>query len=198
MTTLPVRLFNAIASTFYRSEIAETIRTLIDPAAGLRLLDAPCGTGTLFELCSPCDYYGADLDCQRVAEAEKMHADGRFLCADSGALPFPDAFFDRILAAGLFHHVDDELALRITREYARLLKPEGHLVLFEAIWPLHWYNVAGAIARKMDEGAYVRHAPEYDRIFTQYFSIEQRLFRKRFALDFYLAKLTARTVIDLD
>lgn len=192
MKTLPVRLFNAIASTFYRSEIAETIRTLIDPAAGLSLLDAPCGTGTLFELCSPCDYYGADLDCQRVAEAERRHPEGQYLCSDSGALPFPDASFDRILAAGLIHHVDDDLALRITSEFARLLKPGGHLIVFEALWPLHWYNFLGAIARKMDEGAYIRHAPEYDQIFTRYFSVTELLFPMRWALDFYLAKLIVK------
>lgn len=193
MSMLPARLFNAVASTFYSSEISEIIRSLIVPAKGLKLLDAPCGTGTLFDLCIPCDYYGADLDCQRVVEAQKMHTEGRFFCADSGALPLPDNFFDRILAAGLFHHVDDELALRITKEYARLLKPEGHLVVFEAIWPVHWYNFPGLIARKMDEGKYVRHAPEYDRIFSHYFSIDQRLFQKRLSLDYYLAKMSVRT-----
>ncbi len=193
MKPLPTLMFSAIAGLFYSREILDAIREAIAPKESLRLLDAPCGTGTLHAICAPCAYHGADMDPQRVEDARRLYPDSTFVCSDSCSLPFEDRSFDRILAAGLFHHVDDETADHILQEYARLLKPDGRLIVFEAIWPKHCYNVWGAFMRWMDQGDFVRHISAYDALFSEHFDIATRSYPYRLGLDYYLATLSKGT-----
>jgi ubiquinone/menaquinone biosynthesis C-methylase UbiE len=130
MKALPIFFFDIIANFFYSEKIKELIKKEIAPDSGLELLDAPCGTGTLFDICRPCNYTGVDIDENRVLEAKKRYAAGNFFVSDASKLSFPEKKFDLILAAGLFHHVDDECAAKILSEFSRVLKPTGRVIIF--------------------------------------------------------------------
>jgi ubiquinone/menaquinone biosynthesis C-methylase UbiE len=189
MKPLPGSLFDIIANFFYSEKIKGLIKKEIAPEPGLELLDVPCGTGTLFDICSPCTYTGADIDKERVLKAQNRCTPGKFFVSDASKLPFAEKAFDLILAAGLFHHVDDECAMEILFEFSRVLKPTGRIIIFEAIWPRHCYNIVGYLARKIDQGKFVRYCEEYENLFKKHFDIKTRYFPSRLGLEYLLTTL---------
>ncbi len=192
MALLPPVLFNRLAGLFYSKNIKELIRSQIDARPGMRILDMPCGTAVLRSICEPCEYVGVDIDEERVTQAQAAGDAGEFLVADAGDLPVPAQSFDRILISGLFHHVNDDGMRRILAECARVLKKEGHLIIFEAIWPVCRCNLAGWLMRKMDEGKFVRQPREYAVLFSEYFNIASEQFPARLGLDYLLSVLSLK------
>ena len=55
--------------------------------------------------------------------------------AEATALPFTDCSFGTVLAADLFHHLDDDRLGRAVEEVARVMRREGRLVAW-------WYETA--------------------------------------------------------
>ncbi len=55
--------------------------------------------------------------------------------AEAGCLPFRDGCFETVLAADLFHHLDDGSLSLVLVELARVLRPGGRLVAW-------WYETA--------------------------------------------------------
>jgi SAM-dependent methyltransferase len=105
--------------------------------AGDRLLDLGCGAGRhAFEALrrgarvTAFDYDEAELK-DVAAMASAMAEDGQLPAAaasattrgDATRLPFPDATFDRIIAAEVLEHIDDDTTA--VRELVRVLKPGG-------------------------------------------------------------------------
>jgi len=105
--------------------------------AGDRLLDLGCGAGRhAFEALrrgaqvTAFDYDEGELkDVAAMAsaldQAGELPAAARSACArgDATALPFPDGSFDRIIAAEVLEHIDDDAAAM--RELVRVLRPGG-------------------------------------------------------------------------
>jgi len=187
---LSAHLFNAIANIFYSEEILASIRQEIAATPSMRILDIPCGSGTLAPLCLPGQYHGADIDPDRVKRARQEHPSLAFSPRDVTRLDFEDGAFDCILAAGLFHHLDDRSADLALAEFARILKPGGKVVVFEAIWPRCRLNLPGLAARKMDDGKFVRHPPAYRDLFSRHFNCPEGKYPHRLILDYWLVTLT--------
>jgi len=187
------RLFDRLTAAIYNESLTSTLRALIEPQPGLRLLDVPCGTGSLFALAHPCDYYGIDVTQERIVHASAALPSGRFLVGNAAALPFQRGAFDRILVSGLFHHVDDATADSIGAELARVLRPGGHIVVLEAIWPRRWYNLAGFLARKLDEGRFVRWTDQYFRLWEARFESTAVHYPRRLSMEYLLVRLRPKT-----
>ena len=113
-------------------------RQLIDeaaPAAGQRVLDLGCGTGTLaieVKRRQPrAEVVGLDADPEMVAQAKaKAERAAVELQLDEGFstdLPYPDASFDLVLSTLFFHHLDPEPKRQTAREIARVLRFGGEL-----------------------------------------------------------------------
>lgn len=106
-------------------------------AAGMSLLDVGCGTGVVAlaaqELVGPGGYVAAIdpspgmLEQARKAGVRETHL-GR-----AEQLPFPDRRFDRVVMGYALRHVED-LATTF-REYLRVLKPGGRVLLLEVTRP---------------------------------------------------------------
>jgi SAM-dependent methyltransferase len=104
---------------------------------GDRLLDLGCGAGRhAFESLrrgaqvTAFDYDEAELKdvaamASAMAEAGDLPAEARSATTrgDATKLPFPDASFDRIIAAEVLEHVDDDMGA--IRELVRVLRPGG-------------------------------------------------------------------------
>jgi SAM-dependent methyltransferase len=110
---------------------------LLGLRAGDRLLDLGCGAGRhAFEALrrgarvTAFDYDEAELkDVASMATAMDRVGDlpaaarSGCACGDATRLPFPDASFDRIIAAEVLEHVDDDMGA--IRELVRVLRPGG-------------------------------------------------------------------------
>ena len=114
-------------------------RELIDfigPRTSDTVLDAGCGSGGTSILLSrrvrrivAVDFAASAIE---RAQSRLVAAGVRNVCvlrASVGASPFADHSFDRIVCASVLQYVDDEDARRALREFARLLKPTGELIL---------------------------------------------------------------------
>lgn len=173
---------------FYDQKLRERVRGALDPREGLTLLDVACGAGDLFEVTAPCRYIGTDLDLRRVGHASTDSA-AAHVVSDACMLPFLDASVDRILVAGLFHHLPDAAARAVLGEMARVLRPGGKVVILEATWPRDWYNAPGWLARRLDDGRFVRHPREYEQLFATCFAVGPLEYFSRLTLGFLVGAL---------
>jgi ubiquinone/menaquinone biosynthesis C-methylase UbiE len=95
----------------------------------IRLLDAGCGTGEGTSLLTEprLHAFAIDLSAAMVGQAVRHHQHLRGSAANALALPFSDHAFDIVLSLGTLEYVTpSDVALR---EYRRVLKPGGTLVL---------------------------------------------------------------------
>lgn len=108
----------------------------IQALAGMKVLDIGCGTGGILEYLPEVDYLGFDLNPGYVEAARKRFGPRhRFLCADVNAVPAEaEGSFDRILALGLLHHLDDPEVAGLLQLAARLLAPGGRVVTLDCCY----------------------------------------------------------------
>jgi ubiquinone/menaquinone biosynthesis C-methylase UbiE len=106
------------------------IRALLPPA-GDRLIEVGAGFGRLSDEYSGYEHVVLFDSSQTLLDAgrERLGTDPRleFVLGDANALPVPDASFDAVVCVRVAHHFPD--AGRAFREFARVLRPGGVLVL---------------------------------------------------------------------
>ena len=121
-------------------------RALIEQAAlssGQVALDVGCGTGSLAILVKGLhpgvQVAGVDPDPKALERARRkaMRANVavRLDRGFAGALPYPDASFDRVLSSFVFHHLRGDEKAKMLSEARRVLKPGGSLHLLDFAGP---------------------------------------------------------------
>jgi SAM-dependent methyltransferase len=109
--------------------------------AGARVLDLGCGTGEdvreMGRLVGPRGAaVGVDSSAAMLERARGRIRPGdgpvRFVQADAGTLPFAEAAFDGVRIERVLQHVADPDG--VIREAARILRPDGRLVIVEPDW----------------------------------------------------------------
>lgn len=135
------RSYDQMAATYERrwsGYVDATLRSLIEVAdltGADRVLDVPCGTGSLVERLLPIwpglAIVGADLSGAMLERARRKPIRGRvsWVQADAHHLPFGDATFDVLLSANSFHFFRAPRAA--IREFRRVLRPGGRLLLLD-------------------------------------------------------------------
>jgi ubiquinone/menaquinone biosynthesis C-methylase UbiE len=106
-------------------------------AAGERVLDVGCGTGTLAVAAARAApgvrVTGLDADASILHRARtKAAAAGvevGFDEAMSTSLPYEDASFDLVLSTLFFHHLADDAKRATAAELVRVLRPGGRMVV---------------------------------------------------------------------
>ncbi len=103
-------------------------------AAGKRVLDAACGEGygTAWLGQVATSVVGLDLDAATIAHATARYAKGeriRFIEGSCAALPLPDSAFDVVVSYETIEHLDAPDQPRMLAEFARVLGPDGVLVI---------------------------------------------------------------------
>ena len=75
---------------------------------------------------------GCDPSAESIAAArERSGPEIEYAVSDVERLPFPDASFDLVVAACVFHHIAPGEQARWASELARVLRPGGQLAFFE-------------------------------------------------------------------
>ena len=119
------------------AELAETLRTFVQPEGGERALDVGTGTGALALALAPLVQSVVGVDTE-PALLERAHAlapgNATFEEGDATALPFHDGAFDLTGTLRTLHHVHrPELAVA---ELARVTRPQGRLLVVDQLAPL--------------------------------------------------------------
>lgn len=121
-----------------------------------RVLEIGCGTGNLALLVKrtrpQLEVVGLDPDPKALARAaRKAQRAGLELKLDRGfadQLPYPDASFDRVLSALMFHHLEPDLRVASLRDALRVLRPGGSLHLVDFGGSSHNLHGLARIARR--------------------------------------------------
>jgi len=102
-------------------------------APGRRVLDVACGEGYGSALLgeTAAGVVGIDIDAATVAHAAAAYATPRvrFVHASATALPLPDASVDLVVSFETVEHVPAADQAAMLREFARVLAPDGLLLL---------------------------------------------------------------------
>lgn len=108
---------------------------------GMRVLDVGCGMNpfTIFlHKETNCHISGADPDlftkgvkykCHGVSHEYIKKTGLKIVEAGMEKLPFPNNFFDRVICVSVVEHVEHEIAKKGIQEMARVLKPNGRLIV---------------------------------------------------------------------
>ncbi len=136
------------------------------------LLDVGCGTGEILTGISAkypkARLYGLDISRKMLQVAGKKNSDGRitYICGDAEKLPFRDNMFDVLVTSESFHHYPNPQ--QALREFARVLKPGGRLLLCDMYRPAgvrHFMNFMFHFTRTGDVKIYT--VPEITALLRQ-------------------------------
>ena len=140
---------------------------------GLSCLDVGCGTGFLRDYLRDSDYLGVDLNPTYIAAARRKRGECFQLgnALEIGSLP---RRFDRIIAIGLLHHLDDGQVRTVLAGARQRLQSGGEIFIIDALWPPD-HNRIGRMLRGSDNGAHVRTLPQWQALFAP--ELQLRAFR---------------------
>ncbi len=83
-------------------------------------------------------------------------------------LPFPSASFGEVWSIGMFHHLPDHVAQGALSEMMRVCRPDGHVVIFDAVLPVRaWQRPLAYILRRADRGRFVRPQAVFEALLPQ-------------------------------
>lgn len=125
-------LGNDLMSFGWHAKWKQRLVDMADIRPEHRVLDLACGTGDvtwkLAQRAHQGQVIGADINPDMMRLAEPKRPSGvdnvEFVACDAGALPFPDAHFDRITCVYAGRGFPDFPA--VVSEVHRVLKPDGH------------------------------------------------------------------------
>jgi SAM-dependent methyltransferase len=153
-----------------------TIFEWLEPRDGDRLLDCACGRGFYLKFVrhvSRCQLVGLELELPylRIARVALRDADITLVNGDICHLPFPAAYFDKIILSEILEHLGDDRAG--LSEAARVLKPGGLIAVTvpNADYPFWWdpinktleATLGRPIRKGLLAGIWAGHARLYDR-----------------------------------
>ena len=104
---------------------------------GTRVLDVGCGRGEIVRHCARLGVQAYGVDYAPVALRMARDAENIYQ-ANAKRLPFPTAFFDRVLMFDLVEHLYPWELDQALAEARRVLRPDGRLIVHTA--PNVWYD----------------------------------------------------------
>lgn len=158
------RVYNLLLFAMTRGREARFRQEVLKQAAiapGQRVLDVGCGPGTqAIAIARQVGPHGAvtgvDVAPEMLAvarrRADRSAVTVAFRQSEAVALPFPDRSFDRVLMCMAMHMLADAEQVACVRELARVLAPDGRLVLIDYAGPLA--TRSGLMARHGPHGRF--------------------------------------------
>ncbi|MFB4166185.1 class I SAM-dependent methyltransferase [Alteribacillus sp. JSM 102045] len=130
-----------------------------------KVLDFGAGTGANCTLCSPVHYLGIDPDSRRIDFAKRKYNQYRFKAFKGNELPAENNSFDFILIVAVLHHIPSETILFYIKEFKRILKPQGKIVVIEPCF-FEKSPISNWFMKYNDKGDYIRSEKDYLNYFT--------------------------------
>jgi ubiquinone/menaquinone biosynthesis C-methylase UbiE len=129
------RAWDEVSETYARrrdptgSDAALIDDLLDDLPPDATVLDAGCGDGARTLANLPTGRVGLDVSRRGLELAEERVSDARLLQADMTAIPLADGSVDAVTAYHAVFHVPRESHPEVYREFARVLRPGGRLLM---------------------------------------------------------------------
>jgi SAM-dependent methyltransferase len=149
-------LYDVVHHVFGLRPIHQEMITLAGLRDGHRVLDVGCGTGNLLRAIGQrhrnVQLVGLDPDPKTLARAgRKARRAGLTLRLDRGfaqELPYDDSSFDRVYSSLMLHHLDSSSKDALLAEVRRVLRPDGLLILADAMLDEHGHDHAHGRGRR--------------------------------------------------
>ena len=142
-------------------------RQLINLPKEALVVDVGGGTGlnrSLFT--SDMRYICFDNDPLKLEGMMQKSIDGDPLLGDAGKIPIQTASVDIVICTSVTHHLLDDVLDGFLQESMRILKPDGKLVVLDAVWLPH--RLPSRILWKYDRGSYPRTAQTLHETLSRY------------------------------
>ncbi len=163
--------YDVVHVVFGLQPIHQEMVTLGELRAGHRVLDVGCGTGNLLRTIGrrhpDVELAGLDPDPAALSRAARKARRARLTVRlDRGfaqELPHPDGSLDRVFSSLMLHHLDSAAKDELLAEVRRVLRPDGLLVLADAIVDKRGHggmreqltdNAPGAVSRRIAEAGF--------------------------------------------
>lgn len=148
---------------------AALVREHVRPFAGARVLDLGCGPGELVRYLGDVRYVGVDVSPPYIERARRLYGDrAEFRVGDATRLDDDLHDFDLVLAFGVVHHLDDDLARDFWRGAAAALAPGGRAVGVDPTLAAGQPRLARLVI-SADRGDRVRSPDAYKRLIASAF-----------------------------
>lgn len=144
----------------------ELVYEFIRPEAGCQILDVGCGTAEILKyLPNTVEYWGYDISPEYIAAAMARYGTrGRFQCGLLGETDLANLpKFDRVLALGVLHHLDDDEAMGFFTLAKQALKFSGSVVTIDPCLADGQNPIARFLISR-DRGQNVRNAQGYSSL----------------------------------
>ena len=134
-------------------------------------LDFGCGIGQFSIMFNPSDYYGVDLDSKYIEFCKKNRKGNFHSIKDLPPYQFKEKFFNQIFVSAVIHHIDKETLKIISKEFRRILKKDGKLVIIDHYAIKNQKNLFCKLLINIDRGHHFRNPEEVIRIFSEEFRL---------------------------
>jgi ubiquinone/menaquinone biosynthesis C-methylase UbiE len=116
------------------------------------VLDIGGGTGRIQSLLSTdCKYYCLDNEAPKLLQFRSRTKDALAILGDATRTPVAGASMDLVLCVAVSHHLNDAELQRMLVEITRILRPEGRLLFYDALWKPRWWP--GRLLWSLDRGS---------------------------------------------
>ena len=108
--------------------------SMVEPQAGMRVLDVGCGTGAQLEryLAAGCAVAGIDSSSAMLLRARERLGEGADLrLVDAQHIPFEDGTFDLVSATLVLHELTADARDNVLAEMLRVLKEDGRILIVD-------------------------------------------------------------------
>jgi len=127
----------------------------ITPLRPKVVVDIGGGTGIVRNLfAADCRYICVDLEMPKLLGFRSAVPSGLAVLGDATSMPISDGCADMVICKSVTHHLTDLMLEQAFDESRRVLRTDGHLLLFDAV--LNRELCAGRFLWRLDRGSYPR------------------------------------------